>query len=74
MRYFALTAISSFAILSATALCAAHAAVNIGVPSFSSVRIELARESESRGTENEPNDRRGKRQDRRAASSQQLAA
>ena len=76
MRYFALTTISSFAILSATALCAAHAAVNIGIPSFSSVRIEMAREAESRGRENQPNDRRGKGQDRRAdaAPSEQTAA
>ena len=70
MRYFALTTISSFAILSATALCAAHAAVNTGVPSFSSVRIEMAKR------ENQPNDRRGKANDAKtgAASSDQLLA
>ena len=70
MRYFALTTISSFTIMSATALCAAHAAVNTGVPSFSTVRIELA------AKENQPNDRRGKGADRKtgAAASEQMLA
>jgi hypothetical protein len=70
MRYFALATISSFAIMSATALCAAHAAVNTGVPSFSTVRVELAKK------ENQPNDRRGKANDVKsgAAPSEQLLA
>ncbi|HXD40023.1 MAG TPA: hypothetical protein VN649_05635 [Ramlibacter sp.] len=41
MRYFALTAIGSFAIMSATALCAAQVAVSIGAAGFSGTRIEL---------------------------------
>ena len=70
MRYFALTTISSFAIFSATALCAAQAAVNTGIPSFSSVRVELA------AKETQRNDRRGKGADSKtggAASKQMLA-
>ncbi|HXE48524.1 MAG TPA: hypothetical protein VN663_09145 [Ramlibacter sp.] len=70
MRYFALTTISSFAILSATALCAAHAAVKSGTVDFSNVRVDLV------AKENQPNDRRGKGADRKtgtAASDQMLA-
>ena len=42
MRSFALTAISSFAIMSATALCAAQVAVSTGAAGFTSIRIEPA--------------------------------
>ena len=41
MRLFAITAISSFAILSATALCAAHLAMNLETASSATLHIEL---------------------------------
>jgi hypothetical protein len=55
MRYFAVTAIGSFAIMSAAAFCAAQAAVNSGI-GFSNVRVELVKENQS-------NERRGKGSD-----------
>jgi hypothetical protein len=68
MRYFALTAIGSFAIMSAAAFCAAQAAVNSGI-GFSNVRVELVKENQS-------NDRRGNGSDgkTRAARSRALGA
>ena len=43
MRYFAITAMGSFAIMSAAALCAAQAAVSSGTISFYSVGADLVK-------------------------------
>jgi hypothetical protein len=47
VRYFAITAIGTFAVLSATALCAAHVAMGIEAASSGAVRIDLTREAEN---------------------------
>src|SRR5690349_20914449 len=70
MRCFLLTAIGSFAIMSATALCAAQMAVSTGAAGFSGIRIHLAKGGHA-------HDRRGKANDGHtgaATSSEQLVA
>jgi len=47
MRYFALTAMGSFTIMSAVALCAAHAAMNSGTVSFYSLGADLVKENQA---------------------------
>ena len=47
MRYFAITAMGSFTIMSAAALCAAHAAVNSGAISFYSVGADLTKDNQA---------------------------
>ena len=69
MRYFAITAMGSFTIMSAAALCAAQAAVNSGTISFYSVGADLLKE-------NQPNIPCGKGSDAKtgAAGSGQVGA